>query len=141
MSDGAVVLIVEDSEDDLFFLRRAWEKAGVKAAIQVAVDGVEAIDALRVRGPGRPTHVLLDLKLPRKSGFEVLEWIRQDAEVRTLPVIVLTSSGEQSDLESARKLGIDDYLIKPVHLPDLIEVVRSIAERWRLAKSETADRR
>lgn len=129
MSEKRAVLVVEDSKDDIFFLRRAWRKAGVQVPLEEVYDGVEAIDVLR---SNPPTHVLLDLKLPRKSGIEVLEWIRRTDPLKNLPVIVLTSSGEQPDVDQARTLGVDDYLIKPVHLPDLVELVQSIAGRWSL---------
>jgi DNA-binding response OmpR family regulator len=76
--------------------------------------------------------VVLDLKLPRKSGLEVLAWIRSHATLGKTPVIVLTSSEVQSDLQGAQSLGVDAYLVKPLTFAELVEVVRTIAERWKL---------
>ena len=124
------ILVVEDSEDDLLFLRRAFRDAGLSTPLHAAFDGMEAID--RLSGTPRPTHVLLDLKLPRKSGLEVLAWMRESSEHRQLPVIILTSSREKSDMDRARALGIHDYFVKPVSFPELVEVVRAIAGLWKL---------
>ena len=137
MSLDPRVLLVEDNEDDVLFLRRACRKAGLNTPFENAYDGVEAIEFLRGRDR-RPTHVLLDLKLPRKSGLEVLGWIREQKELQSLPVIVLTSSQETSDIERARELGVDEYFVKPVSLPELVDLVRRIGERWKLPLTQPA---
>jgi CheY-like chemotaxis protein len=137
MSSDPIVLLVEDNEDDVLFLRRASRKAGLNTAFETVYDGVEAIEFLR-GGARRPTHVLLDLKLPRKSGLEVLEWIRGEQAFKALPVIVLTSSQETSDIERARALVVDEYFVKPVSLPELVDLVRRIAEIWSLSLTPAA---
>lgn len=134
-----VILLVEDNENDVMFLRRACAKAGLDARLQVASDGAEAVDYILGKPPfddrpayPAPTHMLLDLKLPRKSGLEVLAWLRETSAVRSLPVIVLTSSQEKSDVERARQLSVEDFFVKPISLPDLVDVVRRIARAWGL---------
>ena len=145
MTDPTTILLVEDNPDDILFWEMASSKAGLKSVVRVVRDGVEALDYLtaippyddRMRHP-RPTHVILDLKLPRKSGLEVLEWIREHREYRDLPVIVLTSSEEKSDVARARQLGVTAYLVKPVSLPELVDLVRTIGERWNLELGASA---
>ena len=131
---NAEILVVEDSEDDFIFLNRAFRRAGLSTPLHPAFDGLDAIDRLSGTGP-RPTHVLLDLKLPRKSGLEVLGWLRERPELRQLPVVILTSSREKADMDRARALGIGDYFVKPVSFPELVEVVRAIAGLWNLEQA------
>src|SRR5438105_2103316 len=106
--DSGTILLVEDSADDVFFLQRALKKAQIENPLQVVVDGQQALDYLG--GVGNysnrkefplPCLLLLDLKLPRVNGFEVLGWIRQQASLSSLPVVILTSSGEQRDRKRA----------------------------------------
>lgn len=126
-----MILLVEDSEDDILFLRRAFRKTGLAAPFEVAYDGLEAVERLSA-GASRFTHVLLDLKLPKKSGLEVLEWLRGRPDLASISVIVLTSSREKSDVDRARALGVDDYFVKPVSFVELVELVRKIAGMWAL---------
>ena len=135
-----VILLVEDDENDRLFFERAVRKSGYGWKVASAGSGREAVDYLS--GAGKfadrsahplPTHVLLDLKLPELSGLEVLEWIRSQSAHRALPVIVLSSSREPSDIDRAKALGVDAYEVKPVEFKALIATVRSIAERWRIA--------
>ncbi|HEX7900300.1 MAG TPA: response regulator [Planctomycetota bacterium] len=130
-----MILLVEDSEDDVLFLRRAFKKAGVEAPLQVAYDGLEAVERLSA---APPSHVLLDLKLPKKSGLEILEWMRGRPDLASISVIILTSSREKSDVDRARALGIDDYCVKPVSFTELVALVRKIAEMWRLPLAQPA---
>ena len=126
-----MILLVEDSEDDILFLRRAFRKTGLAVTFEVAYDGLEAVE--RLSADASPfTHVLLDLKLPKKSGLEVLEWLRGRPDLASLPVIVLTSSREKSDVDRARALGVDDYFVKPVSFVELVDLVRGIAGMWAL---------
>ncbi len=134
-----VILLVEDNAEDVHFLQQALAKAGLRWNIRVAPDGQQAIDALSAAstlkgasGDPAPSHVLLDLKLPRKSGLEVLAWIRGHAALASTPVIVLTSSNMPSEVQLARSLGVDEYLVKPLTLKGLVEVLRTIAARWGL---------
>jgi len=134
-----VLLLVEDDENDRIFFERAVRKTGFGWKVATAATGREAVDWLS--GAGKysdravhptPTHVLLDLKLPEISGLEVLEWIRSQPSLERLPVIVLSSSREPSDLDRAKGLGIDGYEVKPVEFSALVATVRTIARRWSL---------
>ena len=128
------VLIVEDDEDDLFFLKRAFAKAAPQLAVRVARDGEEAIaDLERVGFPGAkvelplPSLVLLDLKLPRQSGLEVLQWMRSRPETLEVPVVIRSSSNVPSDLERAHELGCSFYVVKHVESGALHNFARCIA--------------
>jgi len=114
------LLLVEDNRDDVFFLQRALQKANISSLVEVAEDGQAAIDYLKVAmnhrevaRPPLPALVLLDLKIPYVSGFEVLKWIREQPALANLPVVILTSSPEQRDREMALALGANGYLVKP----------------------------
>ena len=124
------ILLVEDSSDDVLFFRRAAAKAGLTGELLLAEDGDVAVSSLS-RDP-RLTHVLLDLKLPKRHGLDVLHWIRNQSPSPGTPVIVLTSSNEKTDQEKAKLLGVDRYLIKPVSFPKLVETVREIGTAWGL---------
>ncbi|HXG59815.1 MAG TPA: response regulator [Planctomycetota bacterium] len=132
-----VILLVEDDADQVALLRRAMARAHLVNPLKVVGDGEEAIRYLsgreeyadRRRHP-LPSLVLLDLRLPRKSGLDVLEWMRQRPEVRHVPVIVLTSSPLSEDRERALALGAHSYLEKPVDLNGLFEIVRSLGVYW-----------
>lgn len=130
-----VVLHVEDDPSDRLILGVVFERTVPSVRLCTAVDGEEAIAWLsgQARFADRaaypmPHLVLLDLKLPRRSGFEVLQWIRKDSEVRALPVVVLTSSREPRDLDLAYALGANSYLVKSVDLRVQREVVRGLGE-------------
>lgn len=136
MSDPTPILVVEDNEDDAFLLERAGKQAGVNS-FRFVSDGRQAIDYLKGNGPfsdrGRfpmPFLILLDLKLPFVSGFDVLKWIRQQPEFCTLVVIVLTSSKERRDIRRAAELGASSYLTKPATTGELVELIRAIKEYW-----------
>lgn len=140
---AARVLVIEDDPDDALFLERAFKKVGVQGFDRVLPDGEAAIAYLA--GIGRysdrgtyplPTHVLLDLKLPKVSGLEVLGWVRGTGTLQKLPVAVLSSSGEGSDRERARALGVDAYFVKPSRTSDLLVVVRNIARLWHLSVAQ-----
>ena len=127
-----VILLVEDNAEDVRFFKRAAAKAGLGCRLIVADDGQKAVDLLSSGSDGGPTHVLLDLKVPRKSGLEVLAWIRSHATLDRMPVIVLTSSEVQSDIQQAQALGVDAYLVKPLTSAALVGVARRIADRWHI---------
>lgn len=123
-----VVLLVDDNLDHRFLTRRAlraWESEG-RVRVEVAEDGESALD--RLRAPPAPDLVLLDIKMPRLDGFEVLERIRQEG--RRPPVVMFTSSENRTDLERARRLGADDYVTKPLDAGDFQAKVRATVLAW-----------
>lgn len=126
------LLIVEDNPDDLHFLLRALRRIGSTVPVRVARDGEAALDYLRgaARAEDRLLAVLLDLKLPGRSGFEVLEEIKRDPALRTTPVVILTSSAESRDLQRAYDLGANSYLVKPTRIDGLIDLVTFIEAYW-----------
>ena len=132
-----IILLVEDNPDDEELTRMALEKNNITNKIVVAHDGVEAIDFLFGTGShaGRdvthlPDLILLDLKLPRVDGFEVLRRIRADARTSLLPVVILTSSKEEQDKVSGYKLGANSYVRKPVDFNQFTEAVRQLGLYW-----------
>ena len=136
-SDSQSVLLVEDDENDVLLLQRAFRAAGLTAPMRVARDGEEAVEYLtqllgdvRALRKEAPRLVLLDLKLPRKSGLEVLEWVRQQPGLRRVPMVVLTSSDEHRDVQRAYDLGANSYLVKPVAHQELTESVRLVGQYW-----------
>ena len=131
------ILLVEDSPDDALLIQRAFRKANLANPVQLVRDGEEAVAYLSGAAPyddrGRfplPVFMLLDLKLPRRSGLEVLAWLRQESVVRRLPVVVLTSSRESVDVNRAYDLGVNSYLTKPVGFEALIEMVKNVNLYW-----------
>ncbi len=137
MSESALFLLVEDNKDDVLLIRRAFDKAKVMNPLQVANSGEEAIAYLS--GSGKfanraeyplPALVLLDLKMPRVDGFDVLRWIRLQPSLSTLRVIILTSSDEMRDVNTAYKLGANSFLIKPVDFERFVEISQALAGYW-----------
>jgi CheY-like chemotaxis protein len=141
MSENHVVeiLIVEDSPQDLELALRALKKANLANRIQVARDGAEALEFIFGEGAhaGRkiengPKVVLLDLKLPKVDGLEVLQRLKSDPRTKTIPVVVLTSSKEQSDVVESYKLGVNSYIVKPVNFEGFVEAVQKLGMYWLL---------
>jgi two-component system response regulator len=133
------ILLVEDNADDEALTLRAFAKNNIRNKVVVARDGVEALDYLFGTGThaGRdvaelPQVALLDLKLPRVDGLEVLRRIRNDERTRTLPVVVLTSSKEQQDLVASYQLGCNSYVRKPVNFDEFLEAARQLGLYWLL---------
>ncbi|HLH55300.1 MAG TPA: response regulator [Verrucomicrobiae bacterium] len=136
-SDDRPILLVEDDQNDVFFLQYAFETAGIKNPLHVVLDGQQAIHYLSGTGEFSdrrkfpiPAVVLLDLKLPVKMGLEVMRWIQSQPQLKHLLVIVLTSSADIGDVERAYALGARSYLVKPVSLEKRIEMVRVIKDYW-----------
>jgi CheY-like chemotaxis protein len=134
---GATLLIVEDRPADVLLIRRAFMKAQIANPLQVVGDGVDAVAYLSGSGAfgdrqkhPLPALLLLDLKLPRKSGLEVLSWLRAQPDLRRLPVVVLTSSKETSDVNRAYELGANSYLLKPVTFESLLEMIKTLRLYW-----------
>jgi CheY-like chemotaxis protein len=133
----AAFLLVEDNEDDILLFKRAFSTSNVANPLQVVKNGHEALCYLEGSGRYRnrnefplPSLVLLDLKLPGIDGFEVLSWIRQHPSLRTLRVIVLTSSDEIRDVNRAYQLGANSFLVKPMALEDLNRLTQAISGYW-----------
>ena len=133
------ILLVEDNPDDLEMARHALRKMKLANRIQVARDGVEALDFIFCRGAhadrnigNGPKVVLLDLKLPKVDGLEVLRAIKSDSRTKAIPVVVLTSSKEQSDVVESYKLGVNSYIVKPVNFVQFAEAVQKLGLYWLL---------
>lgn len=129
MNTGAI-LLVEDDPNDQLLIKRAFSKARLSNEIVVADDGDAAVAYLQSLSEARPALVLLDIKLPRRSGLEVLEWLRGQTDLRRLPVVMLTSSEESRDIARAYDLGANSYLTKPVDLEKLIQMVQVLGLYW-----------
>jgi two-component system, response regulator len=133
------ILIVEDSPDDLEMTLRALTKAHLANRIHVARDGVEALEFIFAQGPhaerkveNGPRVILLDLKLPKVDGMEVLRRLKSDARTRMIPVVVLTSSKEQKDLVESYQLGVNSYIVKPVNFERFAAAVAEMGMYWLL---------
>jgi chemotaxis family two-component system response regulator Rcp1 len=128
------ILLVEDSPADIELTREALADVKLANDLHVARDGVEALDFLHRRngheGAPRPDLMLLDLNLPRKDGRAVLEEVKNDSSLRRIPVVVLTTSGEDEDILRAYDLQVNSYIRKPVGLDRFVEVVRSLENYW-----------
>jgi CheY-like chemotaxis protein len=131
------ILLVEDDANDVMLFRRAYHKCKLTNPLQVVGDGEAAQDYLA--GSGKyadretyplPAMVLLDFKLPRKSGLEVLAWMRSQTGLKRLPVVALTSSRERTDVNRAYDLCINSYLVKPVSFDSLMQLVKSLGLYW-----------
>jgi len=132
MTDPKTILLVEDNADDEQLTLRAMRQSEIPNIIRVARDGAEAIDLLFGANSGKklPDLVLLDLKLPKISGLEVLHRIRDEASTRTLPVVVLTSSDEERDIVESYSLGANSYIRKPVDFDEFIDAVKQLGLYW-----------
>ena len=137
MPTDRCLLLVEDNEDDVVLMKRALREAGVTNPLFVVEDGQEAVDYLggtgifsdRARYP-LPALIFLDLKLPLKSGHDVLAWIRGQAPLRCTTVVVLTSSDEPSDIATSYNLGANSYLVKPPTAEQLLDMAKAFKWYW-----------
>jgi CheY-like chemotaxis protein len=131
------ILLAEDDPNDVMLIQRAFQKAGMRHLLKVVRDGDEAIAYLRgengfadrERFP-KPFLLLLDLKMPGADGFEVLRWVRADAESKRLLVVVLTSSNLQADVDRAYDLGANSYLVKPVSFDEMVNMIQRFEAYW-----------
>ena len=136
MSDIKRILLVEDDPKDVELTLTGLAEYNLANEVVVAHDGEEALDYLYRRGAyenrsnGNPAVVLLDLKLPKINGFEVLEKIRADESLKLLPVVVLTSSHEERDLVASYKLGVNAYVVKPVDFHQFVNAVKELGVFW-----------
>jgi len=137
MNSKSVILHVEDDPNDVLLVGLAFRKAGLGVNLQVVNDGEQAVQYLAGEGGYADRHafpvpalVLLDVKLPRRSGLEVLGWVRGREELRRLPIVMLTSSNQAADVNRAYDLMANSYLVKPSALEELVEVIKKITGYW-----------
>ena len=139
------ILLVEDDSKDVELTLAALSEHNLANEVDVARDGVEALDYLRLRGTfarrpaGNPAVILLDLKMPRLDGVQVLQQIRTDDQLRLTPVVILTSSHESSDLQECYRLGANAYVVKPVRFIEFVEAVKQIGMFWALVNEPPPD--
>jgi CheY-like chemotaxis protein len=131
------ILLVDDGQDDVFLMKRAFAKTALPYVLHAVKDGQEAIDYLSGIGPYAdrdvyplPALIFLDIKMPRLDGHEVLHWIRAQAGYHTLPIVMLTSSAHPTDMQSAYRLGANSYLIKPADPRNLEDLLRLATKYW-----------
>jgi CheY-like chemotaxis protein len=131
------ILLVEDNSTDVMLIRRAFENAKLANPVHVVSDGDAAVDYLA--GSGKyadraqfplPILLLLDLKLPRRSGLEVLQWLRGQETLKRIPVVMLTSSQQERDVNAAYDQGVNSYLVKPVEFDGLLEMLKTVNLYW-----------
>lgn len=137
MPEAAVILLAEDEEDYVLLIKHAFSQAAIPNPLHVVWNGQEAIAYLMGAGVYAnraeyplPDLLLLDLKMPRVNGFEVLEWVRQQPGLAGLPVLVLTSSEDLRDVNRAYQLGANSFLVKPLDFQDVIQLSRLIQDFW-----------
>jgi len=138
-TNAVEILIVEDTDQDLQLALRALRKANITNRIQIARDGEEALEFLFCEGSyadrkieNSPRVILLDLKLPKIDGLEVLQRIKADPRTQAIPVVVLTSSKEQRDVVESYKLGVNSYIVKPVNFEGFVKAVQELGMYWLL---------
>jgi CheY-like chemotaxis protein len=148
MPEHALILLVEDREDDIVLVKRAFAKANVLNPVHVVRDGAQ--DIAYLKGEGKysnraeyplPELLLLDLKMPGIDGFEVLKWLRQQSGLQTLRVVVLTSSDQLRDVNAAYQMGANSFLVKPIDFERFVEMSQAISGYWLwLSKAPEASR-
>lgn len=134
------VLLVEDDLNDIFLVKRAFKMAQIQNPLHVVTDGVEAMSYLRGEGKYAdreqyplPRLMVMDIKMPRKSGFEVLEWVKGDSKVlRRIPIVIVSASEDPRDINRAYELGANAYMIKPVDFRAVEHLFESITHYWGL---------
>lgn len=136
MTEVKRILLVEDDANDIELTLSAFEQYNVANEVVVTRDGHEALQYLRRQGPfasrgeGHPAVVLLDLKLPKLDGLEVLQQLRADSALRMIPVVMLTSSREEQDLANSYGYGVNAYVVKPVNFTDFLEALKNVGLFW-----------
>ena len=136
MIEPKKILVAEDDENDAELILKALEKYNIANGVIIVEDGAEALDYLHRRGDyetradGNPVLVLLDIKMPRVDGLEVLREIRADEKLKMIPAVMLTSSRQEGDLLVSYQLGVNAYVVKPVDFNDFLETVRELGIFW-----------
>lgn len=132
------ILLVEDDPKDIELTMNALSEYNLANEVAIARDGVEALDYLyrresfADRPAGNPVVILLDLKMPKLDGIQILQQLKSDEQMRLIPVVVLTSSRESRDLKECYKLGVNAYVVKPVRFHDFVEAVKQVGVFWAL---------
>ncbi|MCQ8894541.1 MAG: response regulator [Methanolinea sp.] len=133
------ILLVEDNPNDVELILYIFQWCNLSDRVHVAWNGEEALDYVFGTGPYRerditiqPNVILLDLKLPKVDGIEVLKRLKSDEKTRTIPVVVLTSSREERDIVESYNLGVNSYIVKPVKFDDFANVIRELGLYWRM---------
>ncbi len=146
MNDLKRILLAEDDQNDIELTLTALEDLNIANKIDVVTDGEEALDYLfkrakyKDRGSGNPVVVLLDLKMPKIDGLEVLQQIRESVELCHIPVVVLTSSKMESDLITSYDLGVNAYVVKPVEFEKFIKAVKELGSFWAILNEPPPDK-
>jgi CheY-like chemotaxis protein len=136
MIEPKKILVAEDDENDAELILKALERYNIANEVVVVEDGVEALDYLHRRGDyetraeGNPVLTLLDIKMPKVDGLEVLREIRADERLKMIPVVILTSSRQEGDLLASYQLGVNAYVVKPVDFNEFVEAVRELGVFW-----------
>jgi CheY-like chemotaxis protein len=139
------ILLADDDADDRLLVQEAFEENHLLNMMDTVEDGEELMDYLYRRGKFtdkavRPSMILLDLNMPRKSGLEALREIRADAELRSIPVVVLTTSKAEEDIIRSYELGVNSFIVKPVTFESLVELVKTLGRYWfQIVELPTAD--
>ena len=146
MTDGIEILLIEDNPEDVELTLRAFRKQHLANKIHVLRDGEEALECIFGSGRyaerqfhERPRLILLDLKLPKIDGLEVLKRCKSDPRTKTIPIVIMTSSKEETDLIKSYNLGVNSYVVKPVDFPQFTEAVRHVGVYWMLLNQLPAD--
>lgn len=130
------VLLVEDSKSDAFLFQRAVKNMKIKPSISIVQDGEDALEYLLAKGKYSnldrrlPKVIFMDLKLPKVSGLEVIEKIKQYPETAKIPIVILTSSNEERDLDKAYELGVNSYLVKPIQMDYYNKLISEVTNYW-----------
>jgi CheY-like chemotaxis protein len=137
MTENNIILIADDDPDDRLLIKEAFEESDWKKPLHFVKDGVELLDYLFRRGnyaelarKPLPDLILLDLNMPRKNGIEALEEIKNDPELKTIPIIIFTTSKAEEDILRSYNLGVNSFITKPVSFDLLVELTRSLAKYW-----------
>lgn len=134
MQNSKPILLVEDDNIDAMTVKRAMKELNITNTLVRACDGEQALDYLRDKANEKPCLIFLDLNMPKMNGLELLKIVKQDEDLKTIPVIVLTTSGEQCDIVESFKLGVAGYMVKSVDYAEFKQTMRVIDEYWTLSE-------
>ncbi len=134
MKENKPILLVEDDLVDQMLFQRASKALGIRNRTYVAANGEEALRLLRNEDNEKPSLILLDLNMPKMNGLEFLKAVKNDAALKKIPVVVLTTSKEEKDIRESFSLGIAGYMVKPVDYSKFVEIVRTVYGYWTLSE-------